>query len=110
MPAVIALIRDLLFASKVTATARSQGLNVQILRDGTNLPTADLLLVDLNQTGALESAIAWKTADAKRCVIGFVSHVDNQTIQRAREGGIDQVLARSAFVEKLPAILDSQVT
>jgi hypothetical protein len=37
--------------------------------------------------------------------LGFVSHVDTATIDAARAAGIDQVLARSAFVERLGEIL-----
>jgi hypothetical protein len=101
----IALIRDLMFASKVTATARAGGVAVRVFRDGENLPAADRLLVDLNQAGALESAVAWKAAGDGRSICGFVSHVDGETIAKAREMGVDLVLARSAFVQRLPGLL-----
>jgi hypothetical protein len=60
--------------------------------------------VDLNQAGALDAAIEWK----KRCggeVIGFVAHVDADTIRRAREAGLDKVLPRSRFVADLESLL-----
>jgi hypothetical protein len=38
-------------------------------------------------------------------VIGFVSHVDTDTIAKARESGLDRVMARSGFVGALPALL-----
>jgi hypothetical protein len=37
--------------------------------------------------------------------LGFVSHVDSGTIAAARAAGIDEVLARSAFADKLGEIL-----
>jgi CheY-like chemotaxis protein len=37
--------------------------------------------------------------------LGFVSHVDSETIAAARAAGIDEVLARSAFADKLAEIL-----
>jgi CheY-like chemotaxis protein len=37
--------------------------------------------------------------------LGFVSHVDSETIAAARAAGIDQVLARSAFSAQLREIL-----
>jgi hypothetical protein len=37
--------------------------------------------------------------------VGYVSHVDTGTIDAARAAGIDQVLARSAFVAQLGDIL-----
>ena len=39
--------------------------------------------------------------------LGYVSHVDSDTIQRARAAGIDEVMARSAFSDKLGEILTS---
>jgi hypothetical protein len=36
--------------------------------------------------------------------VGFVSHVDADLIETARQAGIE-VLARSAFTERLPEIL-----
>jgi hypothetical protein len=37
--------------------------------------------------------------------LGFVSHVDSEIIAAARAAGIDEVLARSAFVARLGEIL-----
>jgi DNA-binding NarL/FixJ family response regulator len=39
--------------------------------------------------------------------VGFVSHVHTDTIEAARHAGIDLVLARSAFVGRLPQLLAS---
>ena len=39
--------------------------------------------------------------------LGYVSHVDGETIAAARSAGIDQVLARSAFTERLGELLTS---
>ena len=62
------------------------------------------LVVDLNQVGAIEAARTWKETSGG-VVIGFVSHVDVETVNRARAAGIDQVMARSRFVEVLPDLL-----
>jgi hypothetical protein len=62
--------------------------------------------VDLNQEGAIEAARLWKQRSGGE-VVGFVSHVDVETVNRARAAGIDQVLARSAFVERLPDLLNA---
>ena len=37
--------------------------------------------------------------------VGFVAHVDAVAIDAARRAGIDDVMARSAFAERLPQIL-----
>jgi hypothetical protein len=103
---VLILVRDLLFASKIRATAQSIGATVQMLREPNQLAGAvgPRLVIDLNQAGALDAAVSWKGRTGGE-VVGFVSHVDTQTIQSARLAGIDQVLPRSRFVEVLPDLL-----
>ena len=103
------MVRDLMFSSKIIATARAEGVAVKIVRDASKLagePGARLL-VDLNQEGAIAAASEWKSRTGG-AVIGFVSHVDTATISQAREAGFDQVLARSRFVEILPDLLKSK--
>jgi len=103
---VLALVRDLMFMSRITAAARGSGIDVQVVRDPEGLAgrAGGLLLVDLNLAGAVGAAAAWKQAQGGR-VVGFVSHVDTDTIAQARQAGLDQVLARGAFVQLLPGIL-----
>jgi hypothetical protein len=82
---------------------------VQVIRDPAQVPQQGRrLLVDLNQPGAIEAASAWKTATAGQ-VIGFVSHVDTATIDKARAAGLDQVLPRSRFTATLEQILGGPV-
>ena len=103
---VLALVRDLMFVGRISATARASGVPIKVIRDPAALSgeAGRLLLVDLNLAGAIEAAAAWKSASGGEA-IGFVSHVDAETIQRARESGIDQVMPRSRFVEALAGIL-----
>jgi hypothetical protein len=107
MPATLVLVRDLMFSSRITATARATGADVAMLRDPASLAdqTGDRLIVDLNQQGALDAAIAWKGGNPSRRVIGFVSHVDAETIVKARAAGVDEVMARSQFVATLEKLL-----
>lgn len=103
---VLALVRDLMFLSRITAAARNSGVGIDVVRDPQAIAgrTGRLLLVDLNLAGAVDAAAAWKQAHAGR-VVGFVSHVDTATIEQARRAGLDQVLARGGFVQMLPRIL-----
>jgi AmiR/NasT family two-component response regulator len=105
-PPVLALCRDLIFASKIAATARALGIPCQIVRDPTQFADqpGDLLLVDLNEPGAIEAAAGWGQRHS-RPVVGFVSHVDAARIAQARDAGITRVMARSGFVEALPELL-----
>src|SRR5258706_10016072 len=62
---ILLLCRDLMFVSKVTATARALGVAVQVIRDPAQLPQqGGRLLVDLNQPGAIEAASALEIATA----------------------------------------------
>ena len=102
----LVLVRDLLFSSRIAATARAIGVDVKLMRDPAVLAaeTARRLIVDLNQPGALDAAVEWKKQSGGE-VIGFVAHVDAETIRRARDAGIDQVLPRSRFVAVLESLL-----
>lgn len=103
---VLVLVRDLMFSSRIAATARAADVAVKLLREPTALAGTEgrLLIVDLNQAGALDAAVAWKRQSARE-VVGFVSHVDAETISRARSAGIDHIMARSQFVNVLGNLL-----
>ena len=102
-----------MFVSRVTGTAKELGVPIKVVRDPAKLAAeaeagrGGRLIVDLNLEGAIGAAAAWKGATAGS-VTGFVSHVDSETIRRAREAGIDQVMPRSQFVQALPELLKSE--
>ena len=104
-PPVLALVRDLLFASKIALAAKNAGVEVKIVRDPAQLAdqAAPLMLVDLNQAGTIDAAANWKRITGRR-VVGFVSHVDVEVARLARASGIDKVMARSGFVDSLPGL------
>ena len=110
------LCDDLIFASKVTGTARAAGLDVSVARNLTRF--ADLLaasapvgvLLDLHHDGLDLPALL--TSLRERCptmprVTAFGSHVDAARLAAAREAGCDLVMARSLFVKRLEADLAS---
>lgn len=103
---VLVLVRDLIFSSRITATAKAEGVSVVTIREPAQLAgrTGTRLIVDLNQAGAIEASADWARSSGGE-VIGFVSHVDSETIVRAREAGITRVMPRSRFVEQLPQLL-----
>src|SRR2546421_10779526 len=97
-PTIAVLVRDLIFASRISATARAVGAEVTLLRDPSALETlsAHRLIVDLDQPGAIDAAARWKMRTAGQ-VIGFVAHVNADAIARAKQAGVEHVLPRSAF-------------
>ena len=106
-PTLLILCRDLLLGSRITAAAQSAGVPFKVVRDAAKLTgqAGQRLIVDLNQDGAIDAAAAWKAASSGADVIGFVSHVDGPTIQRARAAGMDRVIPRSQFVQQLDALV-----
>jgi hypothetical protein len=110
-PPVLALIRDLMFSTRVTGAAAQLGVPLRLIRDPARLAgePGRRLIVDLNQPGAIDAASAWRgRAGGGADVIGFVSHVDTATIRQARAAGIDRVMARSQFVQVLPELLTGE--
>lgn len=106
---VLAVVSDLLLASKLTAELRARGLAFTWLRKPEQLEAAPagatLLVVDCHLPGAVELAGAYKRRSPTTRVAGFASHTDGQTIAQARAAGVERVLARSAFFERPEAWL-----
>ena len=112
---ILAILDDLMFTSKIKLAASQIGVPVGFARSADSAlaemrknPPA-LVILDLNnpRTDPLGTVAAMK-ADAKLAgipTLGFVSHVDTVTIDAARQAGVGDVLARSAFVQRLPEIL-----
>lgn len=103
---VLALVRDLIFASRIKATAQDLGVQLLLVRDPARLSIqpGQRLIVDLSLPGAIDAAAGWMRVNTGD-VVGFVAHVDTATIALARAAGIAKVLARSRFVELLPELL-----
>lgn len=114
---IVCAIDDLLFSVKVKTAAKVLGTEIHFERSpGEVLNTVRdkrpaLVIFDLNSVrlAPIETIAAMKADPELAAVrtLGYVSHVDSATIEAARHAGIDQVLARSAFVERLGEILTS---
>jgi CheY-like chemotaxis protein len=111
----ILLCDDLLFASRILATARTHGCSIVWVRDLTTLfkqaqqrPPSGVLL-DLHHP-QLKLADLLRELSALCPVppyyVAFGSHVDSERLQSARQAGCHLVLPRSHFV----ALLDSHLS
>lgn len=117
MSQVIAVISDLIFRSKVDATARSVGADVRVVPSSRALLDAmrgldakDVtVLVDLGLPGsdALEAIRSARKSRADAKVIAFGSHVDQEALQSAADAGADQVMTRSQFTADLEQIISN---
>ena len=117
---VLCVVDDLMFSIKISTAAKALGVDIYFERSGDQvLPRVrdkrpSLVIFDLNSTKLrpMEAIAAMKAdADLKDIqTLGYVSHVQTDTIEAARKAGIDQVLARSAFSDRLGEILTSART
>ena len=107
---VLVLVRDLMFVSKITATARAAGIDLTLLRNPDQLQSqpANRLIVDLALPGAIPAARRWRDATG-RPVTAFVAHTDTAAITEARAAGLDRVLTRGRFTEDLPQLLAEEI-
>ncbi|HEX7797129.1 MAG TPA: hypothetical protein VF456_22360 [Vicinamibacterales bacterium] len=112
---ILAILDDLLFTSKMRATAKQIGATLAVAKSResalaemrANAPA--LVILDLNnpRTDPL-GIVADMKGDpelAAIATVGFVSHVHTELIDAARKAGVGDVMARSMFAERLPQIL-----
>lgn len=114
---VLCAVDDLLFSIKISTAAKAVGAPVFFERNPDMVLARirekhpSLVIVDLNSTKMrpLEMIAAIKADAALRSIrtLGYVSHVQTDVITAARSAGIDEVLARSAFSDRVAEILTS---
>lgn len=98
---------DLIFTSRVTATARAHGLTVvaaktadALLAKAAAVPPGGVILDLHNPTLDVAAVLAALKPLGVR-VVAYGSHVDAERLKAARQAGCDLVMPRSQFVEKL---------
>src|SRR5262249_23780950 len=106
---VLACVTDLIFQSKIRATAASLGVAVRMASPAGCLEQADqadLLLVDLSAAGEPLELVRQVAARARGRRVGcFAAHVQADLIEQARRAGADEALSRSQFVARLDTLL-----
>lgn len=111
----VALVADLLFASRIRAVAALTGVPVVTVGSQEALwrvvreRRPQLIMIDLDsRIGSGPALIAELKADpefGQVTLIAFGSHLEREALQAARAAGADRVLARSGFVRELPSLL-----
>jgi CheY-like chemotaxis protein len=112
---ILAVLDDLMFTSKIKTTAGQVGVAVTFARSADAALTEmrktapALVILDLNnaRTDPLGLVAAMKQDPALAPVrtVGYASHVLTDVIEAARRAGVNEVLARSAFSQRLADIL-----
>jgi hypothetical protein len=101
MGRVVAVVSDLMLASRVTTALTAAGHEVEQASDlpdeldGVDLVVADLDAVDAEELGPL-----------KLPVLGFYQHTDVDTKARADAAGLDLAVPRSRMVRELPELAE----
>jgi CheY-like chemotaxis protein len=107
----LVLTDDLLYSSRLTATARAAGATVVPVRDPAALAGraagVAAVFLDLHTPGL---DVAACVADLRKLtpaprIIAYGSHVATETLRAARDAGCDEVLPRSAFADRLESDL-----
>ena len=104
-----------MFTSKIRTAATQLGVPVAFARSS-DAAIADMrrsapamVILDLNnpRTDPLGTVAKMKADPALAAIptVGFASHVQTDVIDAARQAGVGEVMARSAFTQRLPEIL-----
>jgi DNA-binding NarL/FixJ family response regulator len=66
-----------------------------------SIEDADLVICDISRVDADEVADAWPDTP----ILGFTNHTDTHGLKRAHAAGFDQVIVKSALVERAPELV-----
>jgi CheY-like chemotaxis protein len=115
---VLVAVDDLLFSSKIRTVAKQAGVEIAFARTPAEIleraraAKPAMVIFDLNSDKADPiNTVAAMKADPQLAsipTVGFVSHVHTDVIRAARDAGVDEVMARSAFAGNLAEILQGR--
>ena len=112
---ILAVLDDLMFSSKIKTAANQLGVALAFARSAEGALTAmrnaapSLVIFDLNNARinplGIVAAMKEDASLASIPTLGYASHVQTDVINAARQAGVGEVLARSAFATQLGDIL-----
>lgn len=114
-PAIVCLVEDLLFGTRLDDVIQAQGGQPVIVEtpdafvDAVDRHFPVLALVDLGAAGDWAQAITRckiRPHTSQIPIIAFGSHVDTATLRTARQAGADHAWARSKLMGELPDIIE----
>jgi DNA-binding NarL/FixJ family response regulator len=111
MGRVVALMDDIFFQMKVAETARHLGIEFKVATNADALlgllePRPQLVIVDLNaRNQPIDAIVKLRAASKDIRVVAFLSHVQRELAEQARNAGCDEVMPRSSFTQNLAEIL-----
>ncbi len=87
---------DLFFRAKLEGLLPDHHV---VTTDSVDAP--DLVIADIARVDPDEVVDAWPDIP----IVGFTNHTDKSGLQRAHTAGFDQVLVKSALVERMPELV-----
>ena len=111
---ILAVVDDIFFLAKIQQTARQLGVTVEpvapeALQERLAGNGVRAILLDLNHKSGKAIAVLQGVRDNPAThaipVVAFLSHVQTDLAQAARAAGCGRVMARSAFSQQLPVLL-----
>jgi DNA-binding NarL/FixJ family response regulator len=111
MGRVVALMDDIFFQMKVAETAKHLGIEFKVATNTDALlgllePRPQLVIVDLNaRNQPIDAIVKLRAASKDIRVVAFLSHVQRELAEQARNAGCDEVMPRSSFTQNLAEIL-----
>ncbi len=91
---------DLFFRAKLEGLLPGHRL---VTSDSIDPP--DLVICDIARIEPDEVVEAWPDVP----ILGFTNHTDKAGLQRAHTAGFDQVIVKSALVERAPALVEELI-
>ena len=113
--AIVAILDDLVFRSKIEKAAAHLRLRLDVAGDATSAvqqlsrEPCSLIVIDLNGSTSdpIELMKTLRQLAPATPIVGYCSHLQSDLQARARAAGCSVVLPRSAFVQRLPALLQA---
>lgn len=100
MARILAVVSDLMLASRVRESLLAAGHEVSVKPTLPDPVSAEAIVCDLDTVDA--DAIASTGVPS----LGFYSHLDVEAKARAKKAGIDAVVPRSRMARELPELID----
>ena len=100
MAKILAIVSDLMLASRVEESLRAAGHEVSLAPTLPDTVEADAIVCDL------DTADIPAVAATHLPTLGFYSHIDVETKRTAEAAGITQAIPRSRMARELPALVD----
>jgi acetylornithine deacetylase/succinyl-diaminopimelate desuccinylase-like protein len=97
---IVAIVSDLMLASRVSESLKAAGHEVSVVPKLPDPLEAQAIVCDLD-TADIDAVVATGLP-----TLGFYSHVDVATKQRAQAAGLSLVVPRSRMSRELPQLVD----